>query len=200
MQDTSLQNKSRVLYLDIDDTLIVWSATHKGFGAPQVDKFIKWALEHFEVRWLTMWCPSGILRRHGCDELSYRLGNAVSPEILQSIKNPNSFTNSKCQGIDFDDPRPWVWVEDDMVPIERQYIEQRGLVHNFYKTNVSRDVTALQVTWKKLAHKFNLPGYDTMPYSKKVIYPKVILSDLDMLCTYREDSSPNHDALPAILK
>lgn len=185
--------KPRVLYLDVDDTLIVWTDNVLGFGAPRAADFINWALEHFEIRWLTMWCPSGTLRMDGAAELSYRLNGKISPDVFKNITNPKGFINQKTEAIDFDDPRPWVWVEDTLLTKERMLLEDRHLANNFYKTDVTHNIVALQKTWRLLAERFELPGGPDKKYSKELDEPDNILSDDDMINTYRNGKMQSHD-------
>lgn len=186
--------KPRVMYLDIDDSIIVWTNQIMGFGAPRSADFINWSLEHFEVRWLTMWCPSGRLRQEGADELSYRLGGKISPDVFRSISNPKNFINNKTEGIDFADPRPWVWVEDGMVFDEKCILDARGMSKNFYPTNVSQNIMVLQKTWRLLAERFDLPGGPDKNYSKEMDQPKVIITINDIMDRFRNGKMQNHDA------
>lgn len=188
-----MDTKNRpILYLDIDDTLIIWSLKVDGYGAPMVNEFIKWALEHFEVRWLTMWCPSGELSNEGAQELSYRTGEIIDPEVFVNIKNPKGFINNKTDAIDFDEVRPWVWVEDAMVYREKMEMIARVKDDNFYPTNVSQNVMALQVTWNKLAKRFDLPKCP-YPYSKTISKPTILLSGQEIIKKYRLGKLQNHD-------
>lgn len=183
------------MYLDVDDTILVWTNDIPGYGAPHSAEFIMWALEHFEVRWLTMWCPSGRMRREGAEELSYRLGDKIVPEIFESITNPKSFINNKTEAIDYDDPRPWVWVEDNMVLYERKVMLDKRLDHNFYPTNVSTNVVALQKTWRLLADRFDLPGGPNVNYSKEMDQPTVLISVNDIIDKFRNGKIQSHDAV-----
>lgn len=182
--------KPRLMYLDVDDTLLVWTNDIGGFAAPRAAEFMHWALEHFEVRWLTMWCPSGRLQPHGAEELSYRFNYKVSAEIFLNIHNPKMFQQDKTVGVDFDDPRPWVWVEDGLIPTEEYLLKANGTWNNFYKTNVTHDRRMLQKTWRLLAERFNLPGGpqsptpDT-PYSIEMDIPFSLLTVDDIIAQFR---------------
>jgi hypothetical protein len=188
-----LENKKPIMYLDIDDTIIVWTNHIAGFAAPKADEFIKWALEHFEVRWLTMWTPSGELSSAGADELEYRFNNTISASTFLSIKNSKSFINNKTEAIDFDTDRQWVWVEDSMVYTEKMEMIRRVRDGNFYPTNVSLNVMQLQVTWNKLSNRFSLPGPPSKTYSKTIIRPTIELSEDELLTKFRNGKLQNHD-------
>lgn len=176
IQKFSSIQKPRVMMLDIDDTLLVWTRDARGWAAPRAAEFVHWALEHFEVRWLTMWCPSGRLQPEGAVELSNRFNKKVLPETFYNIRNPKSFVGSKVEGIDFEDPRPWVWVEDGLLSNEQYQLKSMGVFDNFYKTNVSHNSVMLQKTWRLLADKFDLPKPAT-PYLTTVDYPLALIQE-----------------------
>lgn len=184
--------KSRLMYLDVDDTILVWSNAAIGYGAPRAADFINWALEHFEVRWLTMWCPSGKMRMEGCEELSYRLGGKISPQTFHDIVNPKGFIDNKTEGVDFNDPRPWVWVEDGIVWKEQKELTDRNMMGNFYKTNVSHNIVALQKTWRLLAERFDLPG-PGKEYSKELDRPTTIITVEEIVDKFRNGKMQTHD-------
>jgi hypothetical protein len=184
------EQKSRVMYLDVDDTLLVWTNDFVGFAAPRAAEFMYWALEHFEVRWLTMWCPSGRLQPHGAEELSYRFNYKVSQETFFNIYNPKMFWQDKTDGVDFEDPRPWVWVEDGLIRVEEDLLKRRNLWNNFYKTNVTHDRRMLQKTWRLLAERFNLPGGPVSPtpdtpYSIEMDMPLLVMTNADIMNKFR---------------
>jgi hypothetical protein len=177
--------KPRVLYLDVDDTVLVWTNEVHGYAAPKAAEFLHWALEHFEVRWLTMWCPSGKLEENQTQELSYRFNYKVDSSVFAGITNPRSFINSKCEGIDFEDPRPWVWVEDHLMPKEKYELENRNVADNFYSTHVTHNRVMLQSTWKKLAERFDLPHPVKYPYSTELDMPIQLINVDDIIEHFR---------------
>lgn len=152
-----------VMYLDIDDTLLtyndgVWEATYGRLtnnsiispnaiiAAPGAGEFIVWALEHFEIRWLTFWCPSGRMHPKRAEQLAGALG--VSPDLIASIEGI-SFAHSlnKCDGIDWSEHergRPWIWIEDDLPQSELQILASKGCLDRWYRCNVTEDVNALR--------------------------------------------------------
>jgi len=185
-------NKPRVLYLDVDDTLLIWQRTTdgtdgvSGFAAPRAAEFIRWAVEHFEVRWLTMWCPPGTLDQHSADELEYRFNKRISAQEFMAIRNPMKFeAGLKTDAIDFDDPLPWVWVEDDIMLTEEQLLRRKHLYDNFYPTNVSIDPTRLQLTWQKLAHRFMLPDAPSIITTEVDHPPTAVLTEVEIMKMFR---------------
>lgn len=136
-----------VLYLDIDDTLIVW---HDGRprAAEGAREFVSWAMERFEVRWLTRWCPEGHmpsgLLEDFCDLLD------LSPDLLRCVRGGNWVGNvSKVDGILWLEHivlgRPFLWVEDDygFGAFERRFLEDHGFSECWLRCNVSEDPRAL---------------------------------------------------------
>lgn len=166
--------KSRVAYLDVDDTILIWSNDYAGTPAPRAKEFILWLNEHFEIRWLTMWATSGTMSDEGAKSLSDKFNGELSAEFFKSIVNPKGFWNDtmwKTNGIDFNDSRPWIWIEDHLIDKEYKELASRGKLKNFYKTNVSHNIVMLQKTWKQIAKDFNLPTpYDFSYYSKTIEY------------------------------
>jgi hypothetical protein len=187
--------KPRVMYLDCDDTLLVWTNKIPGFAAPMAAEFVKWSMEHFEIRWLTMWCPGGRMNQQGCEELSYRFGSTIHPDVFRSFCNPRRFISKKTDAIDFDEPRPWVWVEDGMLYPEKMEMYSRRADNNFYPTNVSNNVVMIQSTWRKLAKRFNLPGVPPTPFKTKMDIPITPLTVEELCNKYRRDGIQNYDDL-----
>jgi hypothetical protein len=89
--------RTPILYLDLDDTIISWEggAPH---AAPGATEFVDWALEHFEVRWLTTWCPSGAMSDKLLGDLSSMV--RIPREVLSGIRGSEwEGTESKLNGI-----------------------------------------------------------------------------------------------------
>lgn len=136
-----------VLYLDLDDTLISWAGgrPHAALGARE---FILWALENFEVRWLTTWCPSGEMEDRLLHDLCRMLG--LSPDRLRHIRGFDwEAADSKLNGIAWLEhlvlERPFIWLEDDygMRERERSVLSRHGLLDSYYCCNVTEHPDAL---------------------------------------------------------
>lgn len=149
--------KPYVLYQDLDDTIFTYNQdlwTGDGglpiyefnaiVAAPGAKEYFEWASEHFEIRWLTGRCPRGILHADLAEQMSKAIG--LPAEFFSSIHgNPWFGSNDeKCAGIDFTDPRPWVWVEDGLVTKELSLLNQKGLLHCWYPCDVTRNPHALE--------------------------------------------------------
>lgn len=144
-----------VLYLDLDDTLITYAS-----GNPQAaegaHEFLLWALERFEVRWLTTWCPNGVMG----DSLLADLCKMVEIET-DTVKHIRGFdwedTESKLNGIAWLEHealgRPFLWVEDDYGVGERELevLRESGFIGSYRHCNVTEDPGALRRLHASLA-------------------------------------------------
>jgi hypothetical protein len=153
---TSLQSEKAVsgrldrpvLYLDLDDTVLAWVNGSPG-PARGAREFVLWALERFEVRWLTTWCPSGEMEQGLLADLCLMLD--LEPETLCHIRGFDwESTASKLNGIAWLEhlvlKRPFLWVEDDYGVGEREIEVLRGLglEGSYIHCNVTHDPLALQ--------------------------------------------------------
>lgn len=153
-----------ICYVDVDDTLLRFdssSPAHEiGLAAPYASEFILWALEHFEVRWLTMWCPCGILEEPRAKELSALFGGKVTTAQFLGITNPRNFFTKdsilKTNGIDFTETRPWVWIEDNLLKSEIAVLDEHKMYNRWVRCNVSKSPNALYLAWKSIAKRFQL--------------------------------------------
>lgn len=151
-----------ILYLDVDDTLLIWPGPVAGCGARE---FLRWAKQHFEVRWLTMWCPRGDLGDRA--SVLATLLNMERAELAE-IVNPVPFwvtysSRDKTQSIQdgaIAERRPWVWVEDPYLSrYEQEWLrEYPDYAANYYETAVSSDPEGILRTWKILSERFQLPA------------------------------------------
>jgi len=162
-----------VLYLDVDDTLVTFNKVvlerlagenrgpwingiHDVVAAPGAGDFLRWALDVFEVRWLTAWCPRGIMGTEDATRLGKALG--VSVETLIAIRGiPWMHGLDKTTGIDwseFRQGRPFVWVEDDLLPSELRTLDDMGALHCYRRCNVTEDIGALQKLHKALQNEY----------------------------------------------
>lgn len=148
--------KPRVLYLDVDDSLVRWDNDRLGTPGNGAKEFVEWAKKHFEIRWLTAWCPSGVMGDIGKEGLSKIF--KVEPEFFDDMDNPKSWgmSNYKTDGIDYVDPRPWVWVEDEILEREAMFLTTIDKLANFIKTDSSADPDALLKTKAILKQRFHL--------------------------------------------
>lgn len=167
-----------VMFLDVDDTLLSYPGGQAGAFVPD---FIRWAKEHFEVRWLTMWCPSGDMRRPANGAAHWILARRLKitdDEVLE-IVNPHEFPvwgsymgfngsyRDKSESIRAmlgDTPgRAWVWVEDPHLErSEWLFLLPPENAVNYFETSVSANDQAVVETMVLLAQRFRLPLPDSV--------------------------------------
>jgi len=135
-----------VLYLDLDDTIISWDGGPH--GAPGVHEFMVWAMDSFEVRWLTTWCPDGVMDEKLLCDLSRMV--RIPVESLRSIRGfAWEADGSKLEGIAWLEHlvlgRPFIWLEDDygFGQRERRFLRSHGLLASYRHCNVTEDSGSL---------------------------------------------------------
>lgn len=166
-----------VCYLDVDDTLLrfpppsetlFWKKYPRGGPADGAGAFLEWLVQHFEVRWLTWWAPSGIMVPDRQRSLAELLN--VNRSVLRDITNPRSFLGDgvfgrygarKIDGINLDEARerPFIWVEDEyqISDSEIQILKAHNCGDSWISCNVTRDPTRLVAVKKIIQERFNLP-------------------------------------------
>lgn len=171
-----------VMYLDVDDTLVrhpddpyqediieFYNANPDGGPPNNVKEFLEFAQEHFEVRWLTFWCPNGTMEESRKDDLANIL--AVPRSLIENIRNPMGFMGArqpsglftatlKTNAIDWDEyeaGREFVWVEDDMMqPMEFQILRGYKARDNYICCNVSKNPNRLNEVMQILKERYKL--------------------------------------------
>ena len=131
-----------ICYLDVDDTLIMFPLRYPvGYRirtAPGTWELIKFLNKHYEVRWLTCWCPSGIMSRKRAERLAdYFENDDVDVDLLCSFANPKRFMNDKTDAIDFS--REFIWIEDGLLPVEQTVLRQLNRLKCWIPCDVSRN-------------------------------------------------------------
>jgi hypothetical protein len=136
-----------VLYLDLDDTLVA-RVNGQPRAAPGAREFLLWALETFEVRWLTTWCPNGRMDAGLLHDLCSMLD--LEPRILCDIHGFDwESTGTKLNGIAWLEHivlrRPFVWLEDEygVGESELAVLHDLGLAHSYRHCNVTEDPESL---------------------------------------------------------
>lgn len=148
-----------VLYLDLDDTLIRWEHGRPS-GAPGAHEFLLWALQHFEVRWLTTWCPGGDMEQGLFQDLCKLL--RMPPDQIHHIRGGDwTETASKLNGLLWLEHlvlgRPFFWVEDEngVGERERRVLAEQGLLDCYVHVNVSTDAQALIRAHERLRQRLD---------------------------------------------
>lgn len=143
-----------VLYLDVDDVLIDWSG-NVAKPATGGREFLLWALERFEVRWLTRRCPDGEMPEPLANEIAALFGLPAS--LLTAIRGVDwSGGESKLNGIAWLEHlvlgRPFLWVEDEngVREMELQALVGLGLHACYHHCNTSMDPQSLAGVHERL--------------------------------------------------
>lgn len=159
-----------LMYLDVDDTLLMCRSKIK--AAPGAAQFLYWVTSHFEVWWLSMWCPGGPMLPERQLELSKLLGVPVSaiaeipaarfwfPGGWYDSGGPYRDKVRKTDGIDWaqiDAGREWVWIEDGLIHAERTILRERKASLRHIPCNVTANPRRLQAVAGLLEKRFGLP-------------------------------------------
>ena len=118
------------IYLDIDGVLL---ANEENLSIGAID-FIKYAVEHFDVYWLTTHCMDGTTE-HAIEYLNRASSEDLRP-WLERFK-PVVWSLKKTEAIDFG--KPFLWFDDDCftgfvpqyIAILREHIEFESLNFHF---------------------------------------------------------------------
>lgn len=147
-----------VLYLDLDDTLVSWEGG-RPHAAPGGGEFLRWALERFEVRWLTTWCPDGSMTPELLRDLSRMVEIPVA--TLEQITGADwQASGCKLDGIAWLEhvvmDRPFFWLEDEKGVGEREitFLAEHGFLDRYRFCNVTRDPGAIQRLHRELAEEW----------------------------------------------
>jgi len=156
-----------VLYLDIDDTLIAW-ANGIPRAAPGAREFFLWALDRFEVRWLTTWCPGGEMEPSLLRDLCKMLEVDVS--VAEHIRGFDwDATDTKLNGVAWVEhfvlQRPFLWIEDEygFGAQERAFLAEHGLLDRYRHCNVSVTPASLQRLHELLDQEWRAGEFDWPP-------------------------------------
>lgn len=158
-------------YLDVDDTILRHPTPDESVAPPGADRFLRFLATHFEVRWLTRWCPGGRMTPDQITALGEFL--RVAPDELEAIVNPGRFVDrappegmpSKWRALDWDAieaGRPFVWIENALAPEDRAVLERRGLLDSYVECDVTARPARLPQVEKILRARFGFlaPGED----------------------------------------
>ena len=150
-----------VLYLDIDDTLLSW-ASGGPEPVPSTECFLRWAMDRFEVRWLTKWCPTGTMSEDLLADLSKMVG--VDTTGLSRVQGCAwEEKGIKADGIAWLEHtvlgRDFAWVEnrEGVSDDDLEILCRAGFGDRYFPCNVSEDETALERTRALLERRFDEP-------------------------------------------
>ncbi len=152
----------------MDDTLLRHPAPDLALPAPGVAAFLRFLARHFEVRWLTRWCPGGRMREDQLRLLEQHLG--VGADELRCIANPGAFTDepatwgaagspAKWPALDWpaiERGRPFVWIENALTPEDRAALAAHGRLGAWIPCDVTADPHRLTAVRHILRDRFRL--------------------------------------------
>lgn len=135
-----------VLYVDVDDTLIV-HARDGSRPAPQATAFLEWAVDAFDLRWLSYWAPAGVLDDRDLESLSRMLDmDARRLASVQGLGFGGTAASTKLDAVTWLEHlvlgRPFLWIEDDdcmiSIPTILAVLSDLGLRDRWVPCNVTR--------------------------------------------------------------
>lgn len=152
-----------IAYLDVDDTILRRPTAGESIAAEGADEFLRFLARHFEVRWLTRWCPAGRMREEQVLRLARLL--RLSAEELLPIANPGAFVDGeppegmpvKWRALDWaaiDAGRTFVWIENALTPEDQAVLESRGLLDCYIHCDVTSDPSRLAEVRRILEERF----------------------------------------------
>jgi hypothetical protein len=125
-------------------------------------EFLLWALERYEVRWLTFWATTGEMDLVRAHSLAGILG--VDVERILSIRGLDFSEHlDKQDGIDWVEVRkgrPFIWVEDANYVGDnlRERLERKGLLDRWIACDVTNDKDALKRIHRALEEQWQSPS------------------------------------------
>lgn len=139
-----------VLYLDIDDTLLRYPNGRDEPPEPArgAAEFFAWALEAYEVRWLSRWCRGGAMPADLIGDFCGLLG--ADRDLVRRVRGLDwTFGETKLNGIAWLEHlvlgRSFLWIEDEYGVGEREqdFLLEHGLDRRWKHCNVTEDPDAL---------------------------------------------------------
>ncbi len=152
-------------YLDVDDTILRRPAGGAVVAAPGAADFLRVLGRHFEVRWLTRWCPGGRMRPDQLRQLERYL--SLPTAELERIRNPCRFVDEepagafpvKWRALDWDAievGRPFVWIENYITPEDELVLAARDLLDCYIHCDVTAQPGRLAEVRRILEKRFRL--------------------------------------------
>jgi hypothetical protein len=118
-----------VLYLDIDGVLLA-NENNLSIGTAE---FIKYAIDNFEVYWLTTHCMDGTTA-HAIEYLQRGSDEDLRP-WLEKFK-PVTWSLKKTDAIDFS--KPFLWFDDDCFSGEKIDLQEHNVFHSWIEVDLAK--------------------------------------------------------------
>lgn len=115
------------IYLDIDGVILANEA-NLSIGA---EEFIKYAVENFDVYWLTTHCTDGD-SEHAIRYIMQASGEHMRPYFEKFI--PTTWRTNKTEAIDFN--KPFLWYDDDCFTGEHMDLKQNNAVNSWIEVDL----------------------------------------------------------------
>lgn len=115
------------VYLDIDGVLL---ANEENLATGAVE-FIRYAVEHFDVYWLTTHCMDGTTE-HAIEYLQRATNENIRP-LLEKFK-PVTWGLKKTEAIDFS--KPFLWFDDDCFKGEKIDLQEHGVLESWIEIDL----------------------------------------------------------------
>ena len=117
------------IYLDIDGVLLA-NEENLSIGAVE---FIKYAIEHFDVYWLTTHCMDGD-PAHVIEYLNRASTEDLRPRL--EMFKPVTWSLKKTEAIDFS--KPFLWFDDDCFSGEKIDLDEHGVFNSWIEVNLAK--------------------------------------------------------------
>ena len=122
------------LYLDIDGVLVAGASGANGpVLANHAEEFLTFALEAFDVYWLSTHCDG--TTAPVLEYLAPSCGQAMM-ELLRRVK-PTAFKTLKTEAFETIGP-DFVWLDDAPLAVEKDWLRARGLLANLIEVNTRK--------------------------------------------------------------
>lgn len=123
------------IYLDIDGVILA-NEEYLSIGA---EEFIKYAVENFDVYWLTTHCTESDAT-HAINYVMRAGTESLRPHLEKLI--PTSWSEYKTEAIDF--TKPFLWFDDDCYLGERQDLEKNNAFNSWVEVDLRNYPDQLQ--------------------------------------------------------
>lgn len=117
------------IYLDIDGVLL---ANEENLAVGAIE-FIKYAVDNFDVYWLTTHCMDGDTA-HAIEYVQHATSENIRP-YLEKFK-PVKWSLAKTEAIDFS--KPFLWFDDDCYSGERLALNQHSVFNSWVEVDLSK--------------------------------------------------------------
>jgi len=127
--------KTPNIYLDIDGVILA-NEENLSIGA---EEFIKYAVENFDVYWLTTHCTQSDAT-HAINYVMRAGSESLRPHLEKLI--PTSWSDNKTEAIDFS--KPFLWFDDDCYLAEKRDLEANNAFNSWVEVDLRNYPDQLQ--------------------------------------------------------